>query len=154
MNNIRNISPIDGRYASKTKVLQDYFSEFSLIKYRVKVEIEYLIALSNLKELNFFLTKNQTEELRKIYIDFDIDDAKRIKEIEKETNHDVKSVEIFIREVFEKINLNKHKEYIHFGLTSQDINNTAFPLMLKDFMFNQLFDSFNNSIDLSDCSCV
>ena len=71
MNNLRNISPIDGRYASKTKVLQDYFSEFSLIKYRVKVEIEYLIALSNLKELNFFLTKNQTEELRKIYIDFE-----------------------------------------------------------------------------------
>ena len=144
MNNIRNISPIDGRYASKTKVLKDYFSEFSLIKYRVKVEIEYLIALSNLKELDFFLKENQIEELRKIYIDFDIDDAKRIKEIEKETNHDVKSVEIFIREVFEKINLNKYKEYIHFGLTSQDINNTAFPLMLKDFMLNHLFDSFNN----------
>ena len=144
MNNIRNISPIDGRYASKTKVLKDYFSEFSLIKYRVKVEIEYLIALSNLKELDFFLKENQIKELRKIYIDFDIDDAKRIKEIEKETNHDVKSVEIFIREVFEKINLNKYKEYIHFGLTSQDINNTAFPLMLKDFMLNHLFDSFNN----------
>ena len=144
MNNIRNISPIDGRYASKTKILRDYFSEFSLIKYRVKVEIEYLIALSKLKELNFFLTDNQIEKLRKIYIDFDIDDAKRIKEIEKETNHDVKSVEIFIREVFEKINLNKYKEYIHFGLTSQDINNTAFPLMLKDFMFNHLFNSFNN----------
>ena len=104
MNNLRNISPIDGRYASKTKVLQDYFSEFSLIKYRVKVEIEYLIALSNLKELNFFLTKNQTEELRKIYIDFDIDDAKRIKEIEKETNHDVKSVEIFIEKFLKKLN--------------------------------------------------
>ena len=89
MNNLRNISPIDGRYASKTKVLQDYFSEFSLIKYRVKVEIEYLIALSNLKELNFFLTKNQIKELRKVYIDFDIDEAIRIKEIEKETNHDV-----------------------------------------------------------------
>ena len=102
MNNIRNISPIDGRYASKTKVLKDYFSEFSLIKYRVKVEIEYLIALSNLKELDFFLKENQIKELRKIYIDFDIDDAKRIKEIEKETNHDVKSVEIFIREVFVK----------------------------------------------------
>ena len=144
MNNIRNISPIDGRYASKTKVLKDYFSEFSLIKHRVKVEIEYLIALSNLKELDFFLKENQIKELRKIYIDFDIDDAKRIKEIEKETNHDVKSVEIFIREVFEKINLNKYKEYIHFGLTSQDINNTAFPLMLKDFMLNHLFDSFNN----------
>ena len=144
MNNIRNISPIDGRYASKTKVLKDYFSEFSLIKYRVKVEIEYLIALSNLKELDFFLKENQIKELRKIYIDFDIDDANRIKEIEKETNHDVKSVEIFIREVFEKINLNKYKEYIHFGLTSQDINNTAFPLMLKDFMLNHLFDSFNN----------
>ena len=83
MNNIRNISPIDGRYASKTKVLKDYFSEFSLIKYRVKVEIEYLIALSNLKELDFFLKENQIKELRKIYIDFDIDDAKRIKEIEK-----------------------------------------------------------------------
>jgi len=144
LNNIRNISPIDGRYASKTKVLKDYFSEFSLIKHRVKVEIEYLIALSNLKELDFFLKENQIKELRKIYIDFDIDDAKRIKEIEKETNHDVKSVEIFIREVFEKINLNKYKEYIHFGLTSQDINNTAFPLMLKDFMLNHLFDSFNN----------
>ena len=79
LNNIRNISPIDGRYASKTKVLQDYFSEFSLMKYRVKVEIENLIALSNLKELNFFLTENQIEKLRKIYIDFDIDEAKRIK---------------------------------------------------------------------------
>ena len=97
LNNIRNISPIDGRYASKTKVLQDYFSEFSLMKYRVKVEIEYLIALSNLKELNFFLTENQIEKLRKIYIDFDIDEAKRIKEIEKDTNHDVKSVEIYQR---------------------------------------------------------
>ena len=144
MNSIRNISPIDGRYASKTKVLKDYFSEFSLIKYRVKVEIEYLIALNSLKELDFFLTENQIEELRKIYIGFDINDAEKIKEIEKETNHDVKSVEIFIREVFEKINLNEYKEYIHFGLTSQDINNTAFPLMLKDFMFNHLFDSFNN----------
>jgi len=144
LNSIRNISPIDGRYASKTKVLKDYFSEFSLIKYRVKVEIEYLIALNSLKELDFFLTENQIEELRKIYIGFDINDAEKIKEIEKETNHDVKSVEIFIREVFEKINLNEYKEYIHFGLTSQDINNTAFPLMLKDFMFNHLFDSFNN----------
>ena len=103
-NPVNAISPLDGRYHNKTELLRPYFSESALIKYRIQVEIEYLIALSNLKELNFFLTENQIEKLRKIYIDFDIDEAKRIKQIEKDTNHDVKSVEIFIREVFEKIN--------------------------------------------------
>ncbi|WP_299708738.1 adenylosuccinate lyase [uncultured Tenacibaculum sp.] len=127
------ISPIDGRYRNKVDQLANYFSEEALIKYRVKVEIEYFIALCEiplpqLEDVN----KDLYGELRKIYTDFTAEDALKIKEIESVTNHDVKAVEYFIKEKFDALNLSKYKEFIHFGLTSQDINNTAIPLSIKD----------------------
>ena len=133
------ISPIDGRYRNKIATLSNYFSEEALIKYRIRVEIEYFIALCEipLPQLVGFNT-NLFDDLRKIYIDFTADDAKKIKDIEKITNHDVKAVEYFIKEKFEKLNLNTYKEFIHFGLTSQDINNTAIPLSIKEAM-NDVF---------------
>jgi adenylosuccinate lyase len=127
------ISPVDGRYRDKTAELANYFSEFGLIKYRVQVEIEYFIALCEiplpqLKSVNkIFFT-----DLRNIYKNFSVDDAQKIKDIEKVTNHDVKAVEYFLKDCFDKINLQNYKEFIHFALTSQDINNTATPLSLKD----------------------
>ena len=126
------ISPIDGRYYSKTKELQKYFSESSLIKYRVQVEIEYFIALCNssIIQLNHFPSK-KLNLLREIYSNFSSEDAKRIKEIESKTNHDVKAVEYFIKEKFNELSLSEFNEFIHFGLTSQDINNTAVPFSIK-----------------------
>lgn len=127
------ISPIDGRYFSKVEELSIYFSEFALIKYRVRVEIEYLIALSEgplSKELAN--VNNKKNELKSIYKKFDLDDAKVVKEHEKKINHDVKAVEYFIKQKLEELNLIKSKEYVHFGLTSQDINNTSIPLSLKE----------------------
>ena len=133
LNKLNAISPIDGRYNSKTKELKSFFSEESLIRYRVKIEIEYFIALCKipLAELEGIHDKDFTK-LRSIYIDFSTKDAEKIKEIEKKTNHDVKAVEYFIKEKFQQMKLNKHKEFIHFALTSQDINNTAIPLLIKD----------------------
>ncbi len=127
------ISPIDGRYNDKVKALSPYFSEAALIKYRVKVEIDYFIALCNipLPQLKDF-DKNKFEALRDIYTSFSLADAQQIKDIEKITNHDVKAVEYFIKEKFEALKLSAFKEFIHFGLTSQDINNTAVPLSLKE----------------------
>ncbi|OSY89470.1 adenylosuccinate lyase [Tenacibaculum holothuriorum] len=127
------ISPIDGRYRNKVSDLAQYFSEEALIKYRVKVEIEYFIALCEipLPQLSDFNT-DLYGDLRKIYEDFSAEDALKIKEIESVTNHDVKAVEYFIKEKFDALGLKKHKEFIHFGLTSQDINNTAIPLSIKD----------------------
>lgn len=127
------ISPIDGRYREKVDSLSGYFSEFALIKYRVLVEIEYFIALTEvpLPQLSGF-DRNQIVRLKGIVSDFTISDAERIKEIEKTTNHDVKAVEYFLKEHFDRLNLGEFKEFIHFGLTSQDINNTAIPLSLKD----------------------
>ncbi len=127
------ISPIDGRYRNKTEGLSSFFSEEALIKYRVKIEIEYFIALCQipLPQLQDF-NPDLFSRLRAIYEDFSTQDALRIKEIEAITNHDVKAVEYFIKEKFDDLNLQKHKEFIHFGLTSQDINNTAVPLSLKD----------------------
>ena len=126
------ISPIDGRYNSKTKKLQKYFSESSLIKYRVQVEIEYFIALCNssIIQLNHFPSE-KFNLLREIYSNFSSEDAKRIKEIESTTNHDVKAVEYFIKEKFNELSLSEFNEFIHFGLTSQDINNTAVPFSIK-----------------------
>lgn len=128
-----NISPVDGRYQIHTQELQKYFSEFALIQYRVFVELEYFIALckQGLPELSK-LTQNDLEAIRSIYHDFDGNDALRIKEIELVTNHDIKAVEYFLKEKFEKLGLKSYKEFIHFGLTSQDINNTAIPLSLKE----------------------
>ncbi len=132
---LQAISPIDGRYASKTSSLQKYFSEEALIKYRVLVEIEYFIALVELglPQLKDF-ESSLFPELQKIYIDFSTQDAANIKDIEKITNHDVKAVEYFIKQKFDDLGLTKYKEFIHFGLTSQDINNTAVPLSLKEAM--------------------
>ena len=127
------ISPIDGRYRNKVVQLANYFSEEALIKYRVLVEIEYFIALCEipLPQLSGF-DKTIYPELRKVYKNFSSDDAQKIKDIEKVTNHDVKAVEYFIKEKFDLLGLEKYKEFIHFGLTSQDINNTAIPLSIKD----------------------
>jgi adenylosuccinate lyase len=133
LNRLTAISPVDGRYGSKTESLSEYFSEFGLIKYRVMVEVEYFIALCmvGIPALSDVSSK-QMEELRLFYTGFSIGDAERIKEIEKVTNHDVKAVEYFIKDKFEQLGLDKYKEFIHFGLTSQDINNTATPRSLKD----------------------
>ena len=127
------ISPIDGRYRQKTKALSAYFSEEALIKYRIQVEIEYFIALCELPlpQLTDF-NPSLFEELRSIYLHFTTDDAMEIKNIESTTNHDVKAVEYFIKKEFDKLELNEYKEFIHFGLTSQDINNTAIPLSIKN----------------------
>lgn len=130
---LQAISPIDGRYASKTESLVPYFSEEALIKYRVKVEIEYFIALCELPLPQLeSVDKHSFIALREIYADFTTEDAQAIKDIEKVTNHDVKAVEYFIKQKFDALDLAAYKEFIHFGLTSQDINNTAIPMSLKD----------------------
>lgn len=127
------ISPVDGRYRSKCEALENYFSEYALIRYRVKVEIEYFIALWRLPLPQFAdAPASAVESLREIYRDFSVDDAAKVKSIESVTNHDVKAVEYFIKEQFDARGLGKYKEFIHFGLTSQDINNTAVPMSLKD----------------------
>jgi len=127
------ISPIDGRYRNKVDELGNYFSEYALIKYRVRVEIEYFIALCELPLPQLSgIDKALYSQLRTIYQNFDCPAAQRIKEIEAITNHDVKAVEYFIKEEFDKLGLQQYKEFIHFGLTSQDINNTSIPLSLKE----------------------
>ncbi len=133
--NLGAISPVDGRYFDKTEKLKKYFSEKALIHYRLKVEVEYFIALceAQIPQLSNFNNK-KFKDLRKIYLDFTIDDAIEIKKIENSTNHDVKAVEYFIKQKFDKIGISEYKEFIHFGLTSQDINNTAIPLSIKDFI--------------------
>lgn len=133
MNPLDAISPIDGRYSNKTKALGSYFSEHALIKYRVRVEIEYFIALCEvpLPQLKNF-DASLYPKLRSIYLDLNLDDAQHIKSIESITNHDVKAVEYFIKERMDKLDLKASKEFIHFGLTSQDINNTAVPLSLME----------------------
>ena len=135
LNTLNAISPIDGRYRNKIDELGKYFSEEALIKYRVLVEIEYFIALCEipLPQLES-VNKSVFEDLRAIYRDFSTEDALAIKDIEKVTNHDVKAVEYFIKDKFDTLGLNDYKEFIHFGLTSQDINNTAIPLSIKDAM--------------------
>ena len=128
------VSPIDGRYASKTSELQNYFSEYALMKYRVRVEIEYYIALCELPLPQLVGVDHALfPKFREIYQNFSLEDAQRVKAIESVTNHDVKAIEYFIKEKFDAIGgLEQYKEFVHFGLTSQDINNTSFPLMIKD----------------------
>lgn len=127
------VSPVDGRYHNKTAVLSEYFSEAALIHYRIKVEVEYFIALCEipLPQFKTFNAEN-FEKLRRIYGDFTIDDATEVKELEKTTNHDVKAVEYFVKEKFDELGLSAYREFVHFGLTSQDINNTAVPMMTRD----------------------
>ncbi|MCF4101769.1 adenylosuccinate lyase [Gillisia sp. M10.2A] len=141
------ISPIDGRYHQKTKNLSVYFSEEALIKYRVRVEIEYFIALCELPLPQLKQVETAIfPELRAIYLNFSTEDAQAIKEIEKTTNHDVKAVEYFIKDKFDKLGLSDSKEFIHFGLTSQDINNTAIPLSLKEAIEEVYFPSLQEII--------
>lgn len=143
------ISPVDGRYRNKAENLAAYFSEYALIKYRVQVEIEYFITLSEfLPQLRALATGENKEALRKIYREFSVEDATRIKEIESVTNHDVKAVEYFIKEKFDLLSLQEYKEFIHFGLTSQDINNTSVPLSIKDALNEVYFSGLQEVIDM------
>jgi adenylosuccinate lyase len=148
LSSLTAISPIDGRYNSKTKSLQKYFSESALIKYRIKVEVEYFISLCQipLSQLREF-PSDKFNDLRNLYNDFSINSAKRIKEIESITNHDVKAVEYLIKEEFDNLGLSQFKEFIHFGLTSQDINNTAVPLSIKDAFNNVFFPELISVLD-------
>ena len=148
LNNLTAISPIDGRYRKKLEILSNYFSEFALIKYRVFVEIQYFIALWELEIPQLSkLSKNSVKNIEQIFLRFSIEDAMYIKEIEEKINHDVKAVEYFIKDKFDELGLSKFKEFVHFGLTSQDINNTAIPLILKnfttDYYLNKLFEVRN-----------
>uniref|UniRef100_UPI003FD8488F lyase family protein n=1 Tax=Prevotella sp. TaxID=59823 RepID=UPI003FD8488F len=144
------VSPIDGRYRGKTESLANYFSEYALIKYRIRVEIEYFITLCELPlpQLADF-NHAYFEPLRDIYRKFDEAGAARVKEIEKVTNHDVKAVEYYIKEQIDKIgDFEKYKEFIHFGLTSQDINNTSVPLSIKDALNETYIPQLQELIDL------
>ena len=148
LNKLTAISPIDGRYRKKLEALSNYFSEFALIKFRVFVEIQYFIALWELEIPQLLkLSKNSVENIEQIFLGFSIEDAIYIKKIEEKINHDVKAVEYFIKDKFDELGLSKFKEFVHFGLTSQDINNTAIPLMLKNFTnnyyLNKLFEVRN-----------
>jgi adenylosuccinate lyase len=146
LNTLTAVSSVDGRYRDKTAVLSAYFSEYALFKYRVLVEIEYFISLCELPlpQLTNLISKDVLCSLRKIYENFTLEDAGRIKEIEKTTNHDIKAVEYFLKEKFEESGLGKEKEFIHFGLTSQDINNTAIPLSLKDALLTVYLPALEN----------
>ena len=142
------ISPVDGRYRKKTDNLAGYFSEWALIRYRVRVEIEYFIFLcKQLPQLAALNTEETKRNLREIYQTFAIDDAARVKEIESVTNHDVKAIEYFIQERFEALSLQDYKAFIHFGLTSQDINNTAFPLMIKEALDDVYYPGLQTVMD-------
>lgn len=145
LNTLTAISPIDGRYFDSVSPLAPYFSEFGLIRYRVLIEIEYFISLSaTIHELEDF-PAHMVAEIRRIYKHFAESQALEVKEIEKTTNHDVKAVEYFIKKEFDRLNMAPFKEFIHFGLTSQDVNNTAVPLLIKDFLereFYPLIESF------------
>lgn len=133
LSSLTAISPIDGRYRGKVEILENYYSEYALIRYRVKVEIEYFIALCKLPLPQLAGVDHALfGELRDIYAKFSDDDAQRVKDIESVTNHDVKAVEYFIKEQFDRLGLAQYKEFIHFGLTSQDINNTSVPMLIRD----------------------
>ena len=148
LTSLNAISPIDGRYRSKVNSLADYFSEEALIKYRVQVEIDYFIALCEipLPQLKAFDT-SKFDDLRAIYTKFSTEDALAIKDIEKVTNHDVKAVEYFIKAKFDDLDLHPFKEFIHFGLTSQDINNTAIPLSIKEAMNDVYVPEYHNVVN-------
>lgn len=151
LNSLTAITPVDGRYRSKTEALGNYFSEYALIRYRVRVEVEYFIALCEmpLPQLKT-VPADQLESLRDIYSHFSLDDAQRVKTIEATTNHDVKAVEYFIKEAFDRLGLAEYKEFIHFGLTSQDINNTSVPLSIKEALEDVYYPALQELIDCLD----
>ena len=147
-NQLLSISPIDGRYNRVTKQLSDYFSEYALIRYRVLVEVEYFIALCQLPLPQLKdVPESAFEQLRSLYEDFSIEDAQHVKEIESVTNHDVKAVEYLLKEKLEALGLEKYREFVHFGLTSQDINNTATPLLLEEALVEVYFPALQELVD-------
>lgn len=147
LNTLTAISPVDGRYRRQVEGLAKYFSEFGLIHYRVRIEIEYFIALASIGLPQFEqFDKKIFPKLRKIYEDFSEENALSIKEIEKTTNHDVKAVEYFIKEAFEKLGIEQYSEFIHFGLTSQDVNNTSIPLSVKEAMNVEILPILNEIV--------
>jgi adenylosuccinate lyase len=151
---LKAISPIDGRYCNKVKNLENYFSEYALFKYRINTEIEYFIALCELPipQLKDF-PKIKFSDLRNIVLKFDIIEAKRIKEIESTTNHDIKAVEYYLKEVYKNMGLETYIEFIHFGLTSQDINNTATPALLRDAIINEYIPCLKDSLNKINQLC-
>ena len=159
MENLLNISPIDGRYHNQTYELNQYFSEYGFFKYRTKIEIEYFLYLKKL-EINELkdISNDNIEYIRQIYDNFSPEECFKIKNIESNTNHDVKSIEYYLQSKFEKLGLSNYVQFIHFGLTSQDINNTALTLMIKDcindiiipYLSNILDNLFNKTLDWSD----
>ncbi len=149
MNTLKAISPLDGRYYRQTESLSNFFSEYALIRYRVFVEVEYFIALCQIPLPQLLsIDKKKFDSLRSIYKKFSEADANSIKEIEKTTNHDVKAVEYFLKNSFEQLNLSKYKEFIHFGLTSQDINNTAIPISIKESMQQVMLPALAKVIEI------
>ena len=142
------LSPLDGRYRGKTDALAPFFSEFALIRYRVRVEVEYLIALAE-EEVHPPLSKvlEKKEALRNIYEDFNLEDAKWIKEKEKEINHDVKAVEYYVKSKVDELGLEEIREFVHFGLTSQDINNTANPMMTKEASYKVIIPAYSSVLE-------
>ncbi|MFN5422679.1 MAG: adenylosuccinate lyase [bacterium] len=144
LNTLTAISPIDGRYRKQVEILSAYFSEFALMQYRLRVETEYFIALAQQKI--FSLSTAEANKLRKIYADFNFNTANEIKQLEKITNHDVKALEYYMKKELEALNLGHLREFVHFGLTSQDVNNTAVPLMWKEALENEYLPSINNLI--------
>ena len=147
---LQAITPIDGRYNDKVKELIPYFSEAALIKYRIFVEIEYFVRLCDVLPELFSVTPEQIKSLRDRISKLDIADLDKIKSIELTTNHDVKAVEYFIKDIFDELGLSEHKEFIHFGLTSQDINNVAYPLMMKDCHERVIIPIIDSLIDKLD----
>ena len=147
MNSLNAISPIDGRYSHLTTKLNNYFSESSLIKYRINIEINYFLELCKIIPSLKKISKSKKKEIELISKKVSINDIKKVKTIESKINHDVKAVEYFIKDKFIKIGLIKYIEYIHFGLTSQDINNTATPLLLKDSLENVFYIELEKIIE-------
>jgi adenylosuccinate lyase len=158
LNSLTAVSPIDGRYASKTEALRQYFSEYAFIRNRMRVEVEYFIALcgiplpqlANFGEGSGFSKEELFGKLRSLYMNMQPSDAVRVKEIEKITNHDVKAVEYYIKEKFKDLGISRWQEFVHFGLTSQDINNTAQPLMLKEALENEYIPKLNEVVSLME----
>ncbi|NBO59181.1 MAG: adenylosuccinate lyase, partial [Chitinophagia bacterium] len=138
------ISPIDGRYRSQVETLAAYFSEFALMQYRLRVETEYFIALSN--EKIFHLPSSKANKMKSVYMEFNNETASEIKNLEKVTNHDVKALEYYMKKELDALSLGHLKEYVHFGLTSQDVNNTAIPLMWKEALENEYYPAISNLI--------
>ena len=150
MDYLLNISPIDGRYFNTTRCLSDYLSEYALIKYRVLIEIRWLIYLLDKHILNDIIKDNEKKQLLNIYNNFNLEDAKKVKEIEKEIKHDVKAIEYFLRDKFDELKLSRLKPFIHITLTSEDINNVSYNLMIKDTLDNVYLPKLKELLNILD----